>query len=143
MVIGPAPSQKFPDVSTLAVDCHGRQALVVFHIRGELIDQMQIRWRNGSLESVQETDPATRNTNEMDARFFRLPELIVAGLPVSPSTRGCFYILDTHQTFRWQIELLDDHQQFVSLPAQGASRATAGSTVLQELNTLVERGAQE
>ena len=75
----------------------------------------------------------------MDARFFGFLELVVAGLAVSPTATGCFYILDANQTFRWQIELIDDHQQFVSLPAQGASRATAGSTVLQELNTLVEK----
>jgi hypothetical protein len=75
----------------------------------------------------------------MDARFFSFLELVVAGLTVSPSPRGCFYILDTNETFRLQVELIDDYQQFVSLTAKRASWATAGSTVLQKLNTLFEK----
>ena len=75
----------------------------------------------------------------MDTRFFSLLELVVAGLTVSPPSRGCFYIFDTDQTLRLQIELIDDYQQFVSLTAKRASWATAGSTVLKELNTLFEK----
>ena len=37
------------------------------------------------------------------------------------------------------VELIDDYQQFVSLAAKRASWATAGSTMLQKLNTLFEK----
>ena len=75
----------------------------------------------------------------MDVRFFSFLELVVAGLTVSPPPTGSFYILDTNETFRVQVELIDDYQQFVSLTAKRASCAAAGSTVLQKLEALFEK----
>jgi hypothetical protein len=75
----------------------------------------------------------------MDARFFSFLELVVTGLTVSPPPTGSFYILDTNETFRLPVELIDDYQQFVSLTAKRASWATAGSTMLQKLNTVFEK----
>ena len=75
----------------------------------------------------------------MDARFFSFLELVVAGLTISPPPRGCFYVLATNETFRLQVELIDDYQQFVSLAAKRASWAAVGSTMLQKLNTLFEK----
>src|ERR1700722_1823850 len=100
---------------------------------------MQIGWRNRPLESIHKTDPPAGDAHEMDSGFFRLPQLVMAGLAVSPTARGCFYIINANQAFRWQTEVLHDHQQFVGLPAKRAPRATAGSTVLKELNTLFEQ----
>jgi hypothetical protein len=65
----------------------------------------------------------------------------MAGVAVRPSLRGHLNGFRTDHAFGLQLQLLDDHQQFSSLPPQGSARAAALAAMLEKAKPgVTERG---